>query len=533
MRFSFKITIAVLLATIFLLPFFSAQNFSAASDEITHLPSGYSYWKTGLIQLNPQHPPLVKLMAAFPLLFMDLKFDREDPLLAGSLKDEWQFGSNFLFSNNANRLLFWGRLPIMLLAVLLGWYVFKWASEMFSRKAVPEPSPKASYGAGLLALFFYAFMPVVMANAQLVTTDLPVTAFSFITLYYLWKFFGNNQKKHLIFAGLFLGLALGSKFSAVLLFPIILLLILIRFWPEKLNWEEKINKAMKVFLVLFGLSLAVIWLTYLMPLDFSFYLRGLKSVYADWIKNPKFYLSGEFSSSGWWYYFLFAFLIKTPIPFLTALILSVIFYWRQKMSLQNLSFIFVPILIFGLVTSWKAGQIGIRYLLPVYPFLILFVSGVLDKVIHTRGLSLQSWRRVGLVLLAGWYVFSALKIYPDYLAYFNELVGGSKNGYKYLDDSNIEWGQGLKQLAEYQKQYPETKVLYSWNYVDMNYYGVQNVLPKKPESFLNPSGRYAVNTHFLVRMREISQRFQNENLNWLSLYRPIDKIGYSFLVFEF
>ena len=81
---------------------------------------------------------------------------------------------------------------------------------------------------------------------------------------------------------------------------------------------------------------------------------------------------------------------------------------------------------------------------------------------------------------AGWYVFSAVRIYPDYLAYFNELAGGPQNGYKYLDDSNLEWGQDLKRLAAYQKQYPEMKVLYSWDYSNPSYYGVQNVLPKKP-----------------------------------------------------
>src|SRR3989344_8301177 len=146
-----KILVLILLTVTFLLPFFSAQNFSAASDEITHLPSGYSYWKTGLTQLNPQHPPLVKLLTAFPLLFLDLKFDPKDSSLSGPLKDEWQFGRNLLFANNADTFLFWGRLPVMLLSLLLGVYVFKWVSEMFSAKA------------GLLALFIYAFMPAIIA----------------------------------------------------------------------------------------------------------------------------------------------------------------------------------------------------------------------------------------------------------------------------------------------------------------------------------------------------------------------------------
>ncbi|OHB17380.1 MAG: hypothetical protein A2749_02005 [Parcubacteria group bacterium RIFCSPHIGHO2_01_FULL_45_26] len=541
MNSSLKFIVLILLAVTFLLPFFSAQNFSAASDEITHLPSGYSYWKTGLIQLNPQHPPLVKLLAAFPLLFMDLKFDQKNPSLSGPLKGEWQFGQNFLFANNADQLLFWGRLPVMFLSLLLGFYVFKWASEMFSPKA------------GLLALFIYALMPAIIASAQFVTTDLPVAAFSFITLYYLWKFFTPNlsgtrsdlvplvslvptKTRHLVFCGLFLGLALSSKFSAVLLFPIIVLLLLVYFWSKEGEWEGKMSQAIKWLAALFALSFGVVYLTYLMPLDFSFYLKGLKTVYADWGSNYKFYLNGHFSAGGWWYYFPLAFLMKTPLPVLIVLALVPLFYKKYRWSFKNSAFIFIPIIIFGFIISWKAGNISLRYLLPIYPFLILYAAGLAVSLEVSLATLSRVWRTLaGLFLtgLAGWYIWSTVSIYPDFLAYFNETVGGPKNGYKYLDDSNLEWGQDLKRLDAYQKQHPETKVLYSWDYTNPSYYGIQNILPKEPASFQNPTGRYAVNIHFLVRLQELSQRFNNKNMDWLSLYQPVGRIGYSFLVYEF
>ncbi len=535
---SMKIIVGTLLAITFLLPFFSARNFSPASDEITHLPSGYSYWKTGFINLNPQHPPFVKLIASLPLLFMDLKFDAKDPNLIGPLKDEWKFGANFLFSNDVDRLLLWGRIPVMLLSLLLGFYVFKWASEMFSSKA------------GLLALFLYAFMPNMIANAQFVTTDLTVTAFSFITLYYLWKFFKFKSKKYLIYSGIFLGLALGSKFSAVLLLPIIILLIIAHLWPREGNFDSKLDKSVKLFLALLTLSSIVVYFIYLMPADLSFYLRGMKSVYADWGNTYSFYLNGEFSSAGWWYYFLFAFLIKTPIPFLIALGLGLIMYKKYKLPANDRLFIFIPLVIFFAVMSIKAGNIGIRYLLPVYPFLILYAGGLADifqmspersrmqnQSAVSYGINWLTFKSkiisVLAIVLAGWYVFSALYIYPDYLAYFNEFASGPNNGYKYLDDSNIEWGQDIKRLAAYQKQYPDTKVIYSWLYSNPSYYGVKNILPKEQESLLNPSGRYAVNIHFLVRLKELSQSLNEKGLDWLSLYQPVERIGYSFFVYEF
>src|SRR3989338_4044520 len=202
-----------LLFLTFLLPFLSMQNFSPASDEVTHLPSGYSYLRTGEIKLNPQHPPLIKMLAAIPLLFLDLKFDSNDPNLIGPKTDEWQFGRDFLFNNGADRLLFWGRIPIILLSVLLGWDVFKWGRELFGHKA------------GVVGLFIYAFMPNIIAHSQFVTTDFGVTAFSFIALYHLWKFTVNPSSKNILYSGLTLGLALGSKFSAVLLLPTSLILL--------------------------------------------------------------------------------------------------------------------------------------------------------------------------------------------------------------------------------------------------------------------------------------------------------------------
>src|SRR3990167_350536 len=226
----YKAFVIVLLSVVFLLPFFSAQNFSPTTDEITHLPSGYSYWKTSEITLNPQHPPLVKLTAGFPLLFMDLKFDANDPNLIGPIRNEWAFGQNFLSSNNMDRLLLWGRLSVMLISVLLGFYVYKWASEMFGRKA------------GLLSLFLYAFMPVMVANAQFVTTDLALATFSFVTFYYLWRFIKFNDKRQLVFSGIFLGLALGSKFSAIVFLHVISLFILVYAWRRGGEINTKIRR---------------------------------------------------------------------------------------------------------------------------------------------------------------------------------------------------------------------------------------------------------------------------------------------------
>src|SRR3989338_10650750 len=155
-----NILVGVLLFLVFLQPFLAMKNFSPAFDENSHLPSGYSDLKTGEIKLNPQHPPLIKILAALPLLFLDLKFDFLDPSLAGPQTNEWQFGRNFLSDNGVDKVIFWGRIPMVLLSVLLGFYVFKWGKELFG------------YRAGVIGLLIYAFMPNLIAHAQFITTDM-------------------------------------------------------------------------------------------------------------------------------------------------------------------------------------------------------------------------------------------------------------------------------------------------------------------------------------------------------------------------
>lgn len=517
---------AVLLVVVFVLPFLATRNFSPAFDEITHIPSGYSYIKTGEIKLNPQHPPLIKMLAAIPLLFLDLKFDQNRFEAVPAKISEWEFGENFLFSNDTDKILLWARIPMLFLSVLLGFYIFKWASELFSPPA------------GLFALFLYTFTPVMIGNAQFVTTDLGVSVFVFITLYYFWKFSRTDRRKHLVFSGIFLGLALGAKFSAVLLVPLILLFALIHIWRLHRNniflWQKS-KKVIKILAPVYLTGFLVIYLLYFFPSDISFYLKGLNTLYAD--KNPNYYffLNGSFSKDGWWYYFLSAFLVKTPAPFLIFLAAAVVFYKKYKMSFLEKSLILATPLIFFTVTSIKAYNIGIRYILPVYPFLILYAGGLIN---------LDFWRSGArkakvifatvLLVLSSWLFYSTISVHPDYLAYFNDFVGGSQNGYKYLNDSNIEWGHDLRRLKKYQEQYPETKVIYSWPRPNFDYYGITNrISAQKTKWWINPSGRYALNTNLLTTSGLYSRLYNEPLLDWLNLYQPTDRIGYSFLIFEF
>ncbi len=499
-----------LLLAVFLQPFLSARRFGPAGDEYAHLPAGYSYWRTGEIELNPQHPPLVKLIAALPLLFLDLNYSEDDLSLG-----EWRFGRKFLFTNDADRILFWGRLGPILISVLLALFVYLWAAKLFGPAS------------GLAALAMYGFMPVIIGHAQFVATDVGLAAFSFITLYWLWRFFREEKQKYLITPGLFLGLTLGTKFSALVLLPVVLVLFLVGGKAARGSWRQ----VLKSLTIIGALAIAVTYFIYLFPTDLLYYWHGYQSLYQDRNLNFQFYLNGNFNPNGWWYYFPFAFLLKTPLAFVILMLLVFAFWRRLKVDPVSRGFVILPPAAFFLASMWGAYNIGVRYIMPVYPFLIVLASGLIAldwPKLKQKRLTAIVW------LLVGWQAVSTLLIFPHYLAYFSELIGGPANGYKYLDDSNISWGQDVKLLAEYQSRHPETKVVYKWYQSALDYYGLNNNLAEPTvELWSNPPpARYAVDINYLIRAKYVSLKDNRPELDWLARYEPVDRIGYGFLVYE-
>ena len=146
---------------------------SATSDEPIHLAAGYSYWQTRDFRMNPEHPPLAKLLAAFPLLLIRPALDTSDQSWQGGM--EVPFSFKFLYGNDADRLLFWSRTVMIIIAAMGATVTFLWARDMFGPAA------------GIFALMLYTFCPNLLAHGMLVTTDVPVAAFGVLTLYLFWK----------------------------------------------------------------------------------------------------------------------------------------------------------------------------------------------------------------------------------------------------------------------------------------------------------------------------------------------------------
>jgi hypothetical protein len=381
------------------------------------------------------HPPLSFYLNSLPFLFFspDSSCFKHGP--TGDYYWAVKRGNCLLEKSGFKEdgLLFYSRLPMVLAGVLLGYYVFLWASELHG------------VGGGLFSLFLFCLCPNLLAHTQLITTDICLTAFGFIGFYYCWKGIKTYSNGKAALAGLFLGLALLSKYSALLWVP--LFVAATAFFHFKGPQTRKI-KALAMFLwIIFFVSFFVLFSGYFFQGGEFFY--GINLQHSLVSHGEPAFLKGEISHSGWWYYYLFAFLIKVPIPMLIFLLArSFLFKIIKGLKWTDTVFLLLPVLaFFGVFSFLKTVNIGLRYILPAFPFLMVWVGGLAALNIYRK-----VYKRICLFLVTTgllWYGFSSFSIYPHYLAYFNEIIGGPENGYKYLVDSNLDWGQDLKGVRDY------------------------------------------------------------------------------------
>ncbi len=550
----------------------AASRNSPTFDEAANLASGYMELTVGDYWLFPRDLPFVKWLAALPLLLVNVRV----PSPSNMGEDPWDFGAIFVYDlNGGDRLLLLGKLAVLPLALLLGGLVFRWTRELYGK------------GAALFALFLFSFEPNLLAHAGLVTTDMAVACLMFGTVYGLYRVTqGGLTLAGLLLPGLALGLGLLTKFT---LHPLVLTLVLLTLAaslaPSPLTLRlpglppgELTGRARKLFgflLLLLAwsvLAYAVIWAVYrfryeavslaglaaprgwdaVMPrqpwlqalarlaqeakLLPEAYLYGFLESIRDSGRYPAF-LMGEIRLGGWWYYFLVTFLLKTPLALLFLVGLAL---WvgrkHSRLAPPRHAFLLVPVLVYFILISASGYNVGHRHLLPIYPFLFVGVGGLVPWAWQSaRG---GRWVQGTLGVLAAWYLAAALWIAPHYLAYFNEVTGGPAQGYKYLVDSNLDWGQDLKGLMRYMdaQQIPRVWLSY-FGAASPDSYGIRyNYLPSY---FILHPRREAVPTPFVAISATNLQGVYFEALGLdRDLFKPfrdrqpIAKIGYTIFVYR-
>jgi hypothetical protein len=552
---------------------------SITNDEHAFLPSGYTYLKTGQLSIMG-HTPLIHIMASAPLMFLDLKIppNMEEYYVQNNYKE---YSNEFLFNYNKDKLdqiIFWGRIPMVLISMLLGFYVFRWAKEVYGVKA------------GLFALFLYSLSPNILAYSRLAVTDLGFGCFMFISIYYFWRFINNKKPYDLVLTGVMFGLTQVSKFSGIYLVPLFLIFISLSVFNREKKFKEIGIMLYSLFTILV-IGLIVINVSYgfqgsfkslgenlredkseyfdhevfngetivsKIPTDNKFvriastfiveeipiiipypYLKSFVSIVrqtqeAKSITYYPFFIGKNTQES--WYSYLVVFLIKTPIPTTILLLLSLIFFFRikSKRGLDEL-FLIVPILFILVYFSFfHPINARLRYVLAIYPLLFVFIS----KIVNLKFLKLE-WRRVFnflIIILSVGYLLSSLMIYPHYLAYFNEFVGGPSEGYNYLVESGLDWGQDLRLLGEYIEEEGIEDInliyfgwtnpeVYNIGYSYLKYFG-DNSLDE--EDCTPKNGVYAISATYLQGI----YLENNQCYSWLKEYEPIDIVGYSILIYD-
>jgi hypothetical protein len=502
---------AALLAAMGALMFASAWDDTITFDEEPHIAAGFSYLRRADYRFNPEHPPLMKDLAALPLLFLNLNEPWDDP--SWTAGEAWDFGAKLLYGsgNDPDSITRVARAPMILFAVALGWFLFWWTRREFGN------------GTALLGLFFYTFSPTFLAHGRYVTTDVGAAAGFFVSTAAFLSFLRNPSTMATVLAGASLGLALLAKFSTILLVPILLMLalswallqpdnktnsrrwlrwvrrragfVMVVRWPAS---SKVLAQAAAVILIGF-LAVYVVYLhhTWNYPADrqradverilvgrgvghtpkdvtiwaadttpfrpWGQYWAGLFQTVQRASNQQNRYFLGEIHTTGLPLYFPFVYLVKEPLALHILTLIAMVAVlgsrwqprrWRDRISNGFTSYAFLLVIFVYWIASIAAGiNIGVRHILPTFPFIFVLVAHATVAMVRRlrdrrTQVPILGWLPlVTLALLLGWHAISVVRVHPSYLAYFNELAGGPENGWHYVVDSNIDWGQDLKRLA--------------------------------------------------------------------------------------
>lgn len=540
---------------------------SPTFDEPVHLFAGYSYLKTGDFRANPEHPPLVKMWAALPLLAYSLKdfrnYPQWDRITENPIVPTLESAREALFvDGDAEWLFFIGKLPMLAITVLLGIFVSLWAAKLFGRAA------------GAVGVAVFGLDPNILAHSAVIHTDIPFAAFFFIGTYFFWRYLREASLPAGILSVLCFALGAITKYSAPSM--LIVWLVLGAVWvfsADTAGDSRRWGRAGRIAGLLGAAILTAyvaIWAAYglrydavpggLKPFHFEWLLKGDGSLIDSvgrfavrrhllpeaWLFGQLYvlttlrrpaYLLGHISPEGFWSYFPVAFLAKTPLPALILIAAGLWLLYRSPLQRVDKSFLIVPPAVYFLLAVFSRINIGLRHILPIYPFLFVLIAGTVVGLWARRAYL----ERTGLALLGVWYLAATIWIYPHYLAYFNEAAGGPDNGYRILNDSNLDWGQDLKGLKLWMERERVKKILFvPFGICDPEYYGIDAAyLPgtwilfdppatQSPEPF-----RYvAVSPSVLYSPYIIGPPAKVAFVNQFKSKTPVAKIGYSIFIYE-
>jgi hypothetical protein len=542
---------------------FGQPGDSAIMDEVAHVPAGYTSVNDQDYRLNPEHPPLAKALAGLPLALKgDVKGPESD--WSWTAIDQWEAGWFMLYEagNNPADLLLWSRIPIMLLMILLGFLLFKWAKELYGSKVA------------LVVLGLYAFYPDILAHGRLVTTDVAAALGFTAAVYTFERALSNKGWKFFLWAILGLAFAQLLKFSAIMLFLIFFILCIVKailerketggffkaFWPllKKYFWVCFWSVVLVIIVYIpfvwntpAGIEHQLIeksltsdnrtlflrdFLHHFENNPFSraigHYLLGIFMVIGRVAGGNVTFIIGQLTDKSFHWYFPVAWFLKTSIPVILLTLYSVfvvIKNWpKQKEVKWILAVILTPMFVYW--GSSVVGQLnlGIRHLLPTVPFLLLLIGYAIHPLLNNmKKKAWPGYLAIGLVVLAA---ISTISNYPNFISYFNEATPRDAK-YTKLIDSSLDWGQDLLRLEKYVS---DNKI----ENIKIDYFGgglPSYSIPKSQEwrAGCGPTkGWLAVSATYYQSSKWTSRKESKWSYDWLDSFTPKTVIGGSILVYN-
>lgn len=547
---------------------------SPTCDEIRHLAAGVSYWDLGHFTVYRLNPPLMRLIAAFPVLAAHPKTNWTYFSNEGGWAVDLKVEEDFLRANGARTL--WLCCIARCACIAVSWLgaliCYRWAKDLYGANA------------GCFAGLLWCFCPNILAHAQLLTADAGATAFGIAATYFFWRWLRTPGWLPTIVAGTSLGLADLTKFTWLVMFLVFPALWIIWRLSDKrcrANFRAWIPGALQLAIML---SLAVYIINLIYGFDGSFTkLRHIPFVSRSlatpptvddgpmaehhgnrfdggWLQNVRLplprdfvlgcdhlnkelevirrpsYLGGEFRADGWWYYYIYAAAIKVPVgSWLLCLLAIAAPLWVTQWwpPWRNTMIVIVPAIVLGVLVSVQTGRMSnFRFAVPILPFLFILASRS-ARLFEVH----KPWLRALAVAALTWSIASSLWIYPHSLSFFNEVIGGPHHGAEHLLGSNIDWGQDALFLRRWMSERPDAKPLY------LTYYGACD--PKYvgliTDGAVIPSGRervgpealrsvwYGCSVNYIVWSGRGAAKYNAGGLPALSIpNRPPDsKAGYS------
>jgi hypothetical protein len=485
-------------------------------DEPVHLAAGVSYWKSGRYAMNGlHHPPAAEMAAALPVYFSDAILPTLDPYWIAqnwNPRAQYEFADRFLYRNrlSAHDMLARGRTMQLVLSsfLVMGIGVAAWTV--------------AGSAAGVIAAGMAACSTTLLAHGTLISNDL---LFSWGTFFFFAFLPIRRKLWGAVLLGIFLGLSLGSKYAAVGFFGALAALIGWALFKKRLLRPE-----VKPPLII-GVSACVFLLALFRFTEAGIYWDGLRYFIERASAGRSSFFFGRHGTTGFLAYFPMAFLMKTELPLLASLAAAVVLFLKGTLKVPA-RILLPPLVFFGVVLLSKV-QIGHRYLLPVYPFLIVIAGTALAALP-------RSWRWGASLLAVGWMAWTATAIRPHFLAFFNEAAGGPSQGYRYFTDSNVDWGQGLSFLPAALDEQTKKSGIYLcyFGVADPHAYGIRylNVASDPLAGHLDDSSDKTLSpTTFVISATKLQATyFADKTLfQWLNQYQPAKLVANSLFVYDF